>query len=57
MSLQLLSILFFDRGSFTEPEDNLLLCVNLIQAGVVIEKGAFLEEMPPQDPAVRHFLN
>jgi hypothetical protein len=26
-------------------------------AGVITEKGASLEEMPPRDPAVRHFLN
>jgi hypothetical protein len=25
----------------------LLLCVNLIQAGVITEKGTSLEEMPP----------
>jgi hypothetical protein len=35
----------------------LVLCVNLTQAGVFTEKGASLEEMPPRDPAVRHFLN
>jgi hypothetical protein len=35
----------------------LVLCVNLTQAGVVTEKGASLEEMPPEDPAARHFLN
>jgi hypothetical protein len=29
----------------------------LTQAGVITEKGASVEEMPPQDPAVRHFLN
>jgi hypothetical protein len=34
-----------------------LFCVNLTQAGVITEKGASLEEMPPSDPAVRHFLN
>jgi hypothetical protein len=32
-------------------------CVNLTQSGVNTEKGASGEEMPPQDPAVRHFLN
>jgi hypothetical protein len=32
-------------------------CVNLTQAGVITEKGASVGEMPPQDPAVRHFLN
>jgi hypothetical protein len=26
-------------------------------AGVITEKGASLEEMPPCDPALRHFLN
>jgi hypothetical protein len=26
-------------------------------AGVIAEKGASVEEMPPRDPAVRHFLN
>ena len=31
--------------------------VNLTQAGVITEKGASVGEMPPQDPAVRHFLN
>jgi hypothetical protein len=35
----------------------LVLCVNLTQAGVITEKGASLEEMPPWDPAVGHFLN
>jgi hypothetical protein len=25
----------------------MVLCANLIQAGVITEKGAFLEEMPP----------
>jgi hypothetical protein len=29
----------------------------LTQAGVITEKGASVEEMPPQDTAVRHFLN
>jgi hypothetical protein len=28
----------------------------LTQAGVITEEGASLEEMPPWDPAVRHFL-
>ena len=32
-------------------------CVNLTQAGVITEKGASVGEMPPGDPAVRHFLN
>ena len=31
--------------------------VNLTQAGVITQKIASLEEMPPCDPAVRHFLN
>jgi hypothetical protein len=35
----------------------LVLCVNLSQAGVITEKGASVEEMPPRDPTVRHFLN
>jgi hypothetical protein len=35
----------------------LVLCVNLTQAGVIINKATSLEEMPPRDPAVRHFLN
>ena len=35
----------------------LVLCINLTQAGVITEKGASLEEMPPGDPVVRHFLN
>jgi hypothetical protein len=35
----------------------LVLCVNLTQAGVITEKGASGEEMPPWGPAVRHFLN
>ena len=35
----------------------LVLGVNLTQAGVITEKGASFEEMPPQDPTVRHFLN
>ena len=33
------------------------LGVNLTQAGVITEKGASAVEMPPQDPAVRLFLN
>jgi hypothetical protein len=35
----------------------LVLCVNLTQAGVITEKGASIGEMPPRDPALRHFLN
>jgi hypothetical protein len=35
----------------------LVLGVNLIQAGVITEKGASVEEMPPWDPAVGHLLN
>ena len=35
----------------------LVLCVKLTQAGVITEKGASGEEMPPWDPAVRYFLN
>jgi hypothetical protein len=35
----------------------LVLCVNLTQAGVITEKGASVREIPPRDPAVRHFLN
>jgi hypothetical protein len=35
----------------------LVLCVNLTQAEVITEKGASVGEMPPQDPAVGHFLN
>jgi hypothetical protein len=26
-------------------------------AGVITEKGTSVEEMPPGDPTVRHFLN
>ena len=33
------------------------VCVNLTQAGIITEKRASGEEMPSQDPAVRHFLN
>ena len=33
----------------------LVLCVNLTQTGIITEKGASLKEMPPWDPAVRHF--
>jgi hypothetical protein len=32
------------------------LC-QLDTAGVITEKGASVEEMPPLDPTVRHFLN
>jgi hypothetical protein len=32
------------------------LC-QLDTAGVITEKGASVEEMPPWDPTVRHFLN
>jgi hypothetical protein len=35
----------------------LVLCVNLTQAGVITEKGSSVGEMPPWDPAVRHFLS
>jgi hypothetical protein len=42
---------------FSKAQAWLVLCVNLTQAGVITEKGASLEEMPPGDPAVRHFLN
>ena len=35
----------------------LILCANLTQAGVTIKEGASVEEMPPWDAAVRHFLN
>jgi hypothetical protein len=34
----------------------LVLC-QLDTAGVITEKGASIEEMPPWDPTVRHFLN
>jgi hypothetical protein len=34
----------------------LVLC-QLDTAGVITEKGASVEEMPPWDPAVEHFLN
>jgi hypothetical protein len=34
----------------------LVLC-QLDTAGVITEKGASVEEMPPQDSAVRHFFN
>jgi len=33
------------------------LCANSTKVGVMAMKGASLEEMPPLDPAVRHFLN
>ena len=35
----------------------LILYVNLTQAEGIIEKGASVEEMPPQDLDVRHFIN
>jgi hypothetical protein len=35
----------------------LVLCVNLTQARILTEKGAYHDEMPPWDPAVRHVLN
>jgi hypothetical protein len=35
----------------------LVLCVNLTQTGIITEKGASLEEMPPWNLVVRHFLN
>ena len=34
----------------------LVLC-QLDTAGVIIEKGVSVGEMPPQDPTVRDFLN
>ena len=34
----------------------LVLCVNLTQAGVIIEKGASVGKEPLGDPAIRHFL-
>jgi hypothetical protein len=33
----------------------LVLCVNLIQAGVITEKGASVGEVPQRDPAVGIF--
>jgi hypothetical protein len=54
-------------GLFTrlsDPDLNLVcgictgwFCVNLTQPGFITEKGDSGEEMPPLDPAVRHFLN
>ena len=35
----------------------LVLCANFTQATVIREEGASGEEMPPCDPAVRHFLS
>jgi hypothetical protein len=35
----------------------LVLCVSLTQAGVIPEKGASVEKVPPWDPALGHFLN
>jgi hypothetical protein len=35
----------------------LILCVNLTQARIIWKKGVLVEEMPPWDPALRHFLN
>ena len=35
----------------------LVLCVNLTQAGVIIQKGGSVGEVPPWDPAVGHFLS
>jgi hypothetical protein len=35
----------------------LVLCVNLTHSGVITKKGGSVGEMPPGDPAVRHFLN
>jgi hypothetical protein len=35
----------------------LVLCVNLTQVRLIREQEASPEEMPPRDPAVRHFLN
>ena len=46
-----------DMAGFTRLLYWLVLCVNLTQAGVITEKGASLEEMPPGDPAVKHCLN
>jgi hypothetical protein len=48
-------------NSFQAPNDTypvywLVLC-QLDKAGVITEKGASVEEMPPCDPSVRHFLN
>jgi hypothetical protein len=34
----------------------LVLCL-LDTAGIITEKGASFGEIPPGDPAVRHFLN
>jgi hypothetical protein len=41
---------------FLYPLYWLVLC-QLDTAGVITEKGASVEEMPPRDPAVGHFLN
>ena len=50
-------------GTLTKTKIINFICVlagfvcQLDTAGVITEKGASLEEMPPWDPAVRHFLN
>jgi hypothetical protein len=43
-------------GRATWPLYWLVLC-QLDTAGVITEKGASVEEMPPWDPTLRHFLN
>jgi hypothetical protein len=43
-------------SSYRVPVYWQVLC-QLDTAGVITEKGASVEEMPPWDPAVGHFLN
>ena len=35
----------------------MVLYVNVTQDGVITEKVASLDELPPREPAGRHFLN
>jgi hypothetical protein len=46
-----------ERGSRSQNTVYWLVLCQLDTAAVITEKGASVEEMPPQDPTVRHFLN
>ena len=43
------------NDAISYPAYWLILCVNLIQARIVREKGGSVEEMPPWDPTVCAF--
>ena len=50
-------VVYLETGFYVVQGHWLVLCVILTQGGIVREEGASVEEMPPGDPTVRHFLN